>query len=217
MRYVPILLTLIVANGNLVAGGKENAGAIRIQLAIPRTDSDEKDKDRLKALKDGLKERNVELVDLRIGTSPYASAIVQYHLDVPAKELLGLTEFLLNQGVRQLTLEPRLSPVSKAKLPPSIGSADFLMLVLIEKSERAFVRNRADKNSERPLVVGTIFKFENEDDKEVTAKVVKIEAREIVIAVGEMYYSFFIGAKLSDALKEPLSKERIKELKLPSP
>ena len=221
MRILAPLMMLFLA-ANVHAQGKNSPGTIRIQLALAGSGSAEKDLESLKRMKDRLKEMEVELVDLRIGTSAHSSASVRYDPEVATKRLLGLTEFLLGNGVRHIVLEPsRVPPADKGRIvgkekSPFLGKAAFLVLVQTEDKERAYVRNRSE-NSEWRLSPGDTFKVEVKDEMTLTCKVVRIELREIVLSIGQSYYSFALGSKLADALEEPLSKERIKELKLPPP
>jgi len=49
----------------------------------------------------------------------------------------------------------------------------------------------------------------------VSGRAVHLSAREIVFQAGDMYYAVRLGQTLAEALRKPLNKERVKELKLP--
>jgi hypothetical protein len=56
-----------------------------------------------------------------------------------------------------------------------------------------------------------------EGEVSVSGRVVHLEQRDLVFRAGGQYYNLHIGGSVAEALRKPLSKERVKELKLPPP
>jgi hypothetical protein len=85
---------------------------------------------------------------------------------------------------------------------------------------QAHLYNAADNKSTRlRLAEGSdTFQVKDAEGKvSVSGRVVHLEERDVVFRAGGQYYNLHIGGSIADALLKPLSKERVKELKLPPP
>jgi hypothetical protein len=57
---------------------------------------------------------------------------------------------------------------------------------------------------------------DNDSDKQVAGKVVRMEERDVIFQVDDKFYRIHVGQNLEDAMRRPLKADEIKELKLAS-